>query len=245
LDRISREELFDAHYLVSGIIRAGIVIVIIGDGMIFDRSNKERMMLNLLISLVVLTRSSDDSDSKSRNGVKHLAAKRANTEASGIKLSAMTPAWIDAERTTLGKKVIGRKFSLNRDAGTVKRIFELHAQGLGRALIVQKLIAEVGHRALSNPVAKALELVHVDCAQHVVLAGREDNRDIAVLAANHHRLALGAVELRAQILLSLSRGHRAHDGNCPLTKTDKIDEFTRGFVKIQPFSMRTNRICNR
>jgi DNA invertase Pin-like site-specific DNA recombinase len=42
LDRISREELIDAHYLVSGIIRAGIVIVTIGDGMISDRSDKER-----------------------------------------------------------------------------------------------------------------------------------------------------------------------------------------------------------
>jgi DNA invertase Pin-like site-specific DNA recombinase len=142
LDRISREELIDAHYLVSGIIRAGIVIVTIGDGMIFDRSDKERMMFNLLISLVVLARSSNESDSKSRNGLTLWATKRADAEASGTKLSAMTPAWIDTEKMMLGEKIIGRKFSLNRHAETVERIFELRAQGLGTALIVQKLIAE-------------------------------------------------------------------------------------------------------
>ena len=42
LDRISRDELIEAHYLVSGIIRAGIIIVTIADGIIFDRSEKEK-----------------------------------------------------------------------------------------------------------------------------------------------------------------------------------------------------------
>ena len=82
------------------------------------------------------------SDNKSRNGLKLWSAKRADAEASGIALSAMTPAWIDTEKTTLGEKVISRKFSLNRHADTVERIFELRAQGLGTALIVQNLIAE-------------------------------------------------------------------------------------------------------
>ena len=77
------------------------------------------MMFNLLISLVVLARSSNESDSKSRNGLKLWAAKPADAEARGIALSAMTPAWIDTEKTTRGEKVIGRKFSLNRHAETV------------------------------------------------------------------------------------------------------------------------------
>jgi hypothetical protein len=110
--------------------------------MIFDRSDKEGMMFNLLISLVVLARSSNESDNKSRNGLKLWAAKRADAEASGIKLSAMTPAWIDTKKTALGEKVIRREFSVNRHAETVERIFELRSQGLGTALIVQNLIAE-------------------------------------------------------------------------------------------------------
>jgi hypothetical protein len=52
--------------------------------MIFDRSDKERMMFNLLISLVVLARSSNESDNKSRNGLKLWAANSALTRLRGF-----------------------------------------------------------------------------------------------------------------------------------------------------------------
>jgi DNA invertase Pin-like site-specific DNA recombinase len=133
LDRISRDELIEAHYLVSGIIRAGIIIVTIADGMIFDRSEKEKMMFNLLISLVTLARSSNESEAKSFRGLRNWVAKRAEAE-TGKPMTAMTPAWIDLDDSGC--------LVLNQHAETVRAIFEFAGEGFGTSLIVQKLNAE-------------------------------------------------------------------------------------------------------
>ena len=121
LDRISRDELIEAHYLVSGIIRAGIIIVTIADGMIFDRSEKEKMMFNLLISLVTLARSSNESEAKSFRGLRNWVAKRAEAE-TGKPMTAMTPAWIDLDE--FGCLV------LNQHAETVRAILSLRGRDL-------------------------------------------------------------------------------------------------------------------
>jgi DNA invertase Pin-like site-specific DNA recombinase len=152
LDRITRDELLDAHYLVSGIIRAGIIIVTISDGMIFDRADREKAMFNLLISLVVLARSSDESDAKSSRGLRNWAAKRSAAE-SGITMTGMMKAWIDVVDkdgipiTDLqGQRAEQRykeaKRVPNRHAATIKKIFELRDQGFGTTLITQRLIAD-------------------------------------------------------------------------------------------------------
>lgn len=93
LDRITREELIDAYSLILGIIRAGIIIVTVGDGMVYDRSEREKTMFQLMISLVVLARSSNESDAKSDRGLKNWAIKRKLAE-TGKPLTRMTPAWI-------------------------------------------------------------------------------------------------------------------------------------------------------
>jgi len=135
LDRISREELIDAFSLILEIIRAGIIIVTIGDGMIYDRSDREKAMFQLLISLVVLARSSNESDVKSERGLKNWVMKREEARAKGTPLTRMTPAWITYDE--------GRKcFVLNEHAATVQRIFELAALGHGTTLIVQAMIKE-------------------------------------------------------------------------------------------------------
>ena len=61
LDRITREELIDAYYLILTIIRAGIVIVTTSDGFTYDRADRERMLFGLMISLVICARSSNRS----------------------------------------------------------------------------------------------------------------------------------------------------------------------------------------
>jgi len=87
-----------------------------------------------LISLVVLARSSNESDAKSDRGLKNWAIKRRLAEI-GKPLTRMTPAWITYDNSR-------KCFSLNKHAETVERIFELAAQGFGTALIVQTLIKE-------------------------------------------------------------------------------------------------------
>jgi len=135
LDRISREELIDAYYLILSIVRAGIVIVTTSDGMVYDRGDRERVMFSLLISLVIVARSSNESDAKSDRGLKNWAMKRqaAGSQTLERPYTRMTPAWIDYDGNQ-------KKFALNVHANTVRRIFELAAQGFGTALIVQHLI---------------------------------------------------------------------------------------------------------
>jgi hypothetical protein len=57
-----------------------------------------------------------------------------------------------------------------------------------------------------NAVAKTLELGGVEIADPFVFLGRHDHRNIAVLAANHDRLALGGVEQGCEALFSIRGG---------------------------------------
>jgi DNA invertase Pin-like site-specific DNA recombinase len=134
LDRISREELLDAYYLILTIVRAGVVIVTTGDGMMYDRADRERMMFGLLISLVIVARSSNESEVKSDRGLKNWNMKRA-VAATGTPITGMTPAWITLDKDQ-------NKLTLNEHAATVRRIFELSSQGFGTGLIVQTLNKE-------------------------------------------------------------------------------------------------------
>ena len=126
LDRITREELIDAYYLVLTLIRAGIIIVTTSDGMVYDRTDKERMMFGLLISLVIVARSSNELDLKSDRGLKnwHIKRQGAENRTSPRRYTRMTPAWISFDEQR-------NEFVLNEHSKAVYRIFELAAQGFG------------------------------------------------------------------------------------------------------------------
>jgi len=69
-----------------------------------------------------------------------------------------------------------------------------------------------GFCAFGNAVAKLLELLDVGPLQAKVIRGREHNRDLPILAANRHGLALYGIENACKTLFRVGCGHISHSG---------------------------------
>lgn len=139
LDRLSREAVPDALTLFMAIINAGIVIATLGDDrQIYSRESLKGDWTKLIIGLAVMSRGHEESQTKSERISLANQRKRDNAREGKGKITARTPAWIDATRIE-GQRYC---FTLNDHAKTVKLIFELAASGLGATAITSRLNAE-------------------------------------------------------------------------------------------------------
>ncbi|PZU19389.1 MAG: recombinase family protein [Shinella sp.] len=139
LDRLSREAVPDALTLFMAIINAGITIATLGDDrQIYSRDTLKGDWTKLIIGLAVMSRGHEESQTKSERISLANQRKRDIARQGKGKLTAKTPAWIDARRIE-GQRY---RFTLNQHANTVKLIFELAANGLGATAITSRLNAD-------------------------------------------------------------------------------------------------------
>lgn len=132
LDRLSRNEVFDALTQLTDIIRQGIVVVTLLDGMEYSRQSlNEQGGLKLIVSLAVMSRAHDESLTKSRRLAAAWENKRAN--AGEKKLTKMIPGWL---KLTPDRK----SFDLVPDrVELVRQIFEDSKNGMGTIAITKRL----------------------------------------------------------------------------------------------------------
>jgi len=133
LDRLSRQAPIDAQAQFIAILQAGIKIVTLMDGQVYERG---RDFTQMIISLTIMSRGHEESARKSYNSKKNADALRRDMLAGLPRFQPACVGWIDQERIPGSKDCL---FRLNDHAKTVHRIFELADQGVGPLRIARIL----------------------------------------------------------------------------------------------------------
>ncbi|MFA5189330.1 MAG: recombinase family protein [Verrucomicrobiia bacterium] len=127
LDRLSRAQITKQMTMFMGIINEGITIVTLGDGMVYSEDRINDNFAGLMYSLMVMSRSHEESATKS----KRLKAAWDNKRKRGGVLTALAPAWLDFDRNK-------REFVPIQARGElVRRMFTMADRGKGQATIAK------------------------------------------------------------------------------------------------------------
>ncbi len=158
LDRLSRQAPIDAQAQFIAILQAGIKIVTMMDGQVYERG---RDFTQMIISLTVMSRGHEESARKSYNSKKNHDANRRDMLAGLPRFQSGCVGWIDQIQIPGSKDC---KFNLNQHAETVKRIFELADQGVGALSIARILndantppLKKIGTKWWENTVVRILK----------------------------------------------------------------------------------------
>jgi DNA invertase Pin-like site-specific DNA recombinase len=92
LDRLSREQVTDALSQFMAIIRAGIKVVTLQDGMEYDQASMNQNWAQLIISITYMARAHEESEAKSKRLRAAWEEKRNSIQER--KLTQMAPAWL-------------------------------------------------------------------------------------------------------------------------------------------------------
>jgi DNA invertase Pin-like site-specific DNA recombinase len=129
LDRLSRQEVRKSLGIFLSIIDAGVNIVTLADNRVYTAQKTE--LVDLLTSLVIMSRAHEESQTKSRRVGAAWANKRAR--AMSQPLTATCPAWLRLSSDRTRYEVIEDR------AAIVRRIFEESASGVGNYSINRRL----------------------------------------------------------------------------------------------------------
>lgn len=122
-DRLSRQQIESAFTQFMNIIQAGVVIVTLNDGMVYQKG--QLSITELIISVTIMSRAHEESKTKSLRLLSAWKEKRKN--AATKRLTSMCPKWL---------RPVGDKFEVIPErAAIVREIFEMKRQGLGKYLI--------------------------------------------------------------------------------------------------------------
>ncbi|WP_342162560.1 recombinase family protein [Methylobacterium sp. SD21] len=133
LDRLSRDQVLEALSLFLEIIRSGITIVTLGDDQVYSQETVGNDWSKLIISLTIMARAHEESLRKSQRIQKSYEARRAMYAEGGYAFTLITPGWLTATKVGRGKY----EFAFNEHAATVRRIFDMAANGMGQNAIAQ------------------------------------------------------------------------------------------------------------
>lgn len=133
LDRLSREQILDALNQFTSIIKAGIKIVTLQDGMEYDQESINQNWAQLIISITYMARAHDESETKSKRISTVWENKRSKAGNGGKKLTAKAPAWLKLSQDRT-------KFILIPEAAkAIELIFRKKLAGKGAERIAQEL----------------------------------------------------------------------------------------------------------
>jgi DNA invertase Pin-like site-specific DNA recombinase len=134
LDRLSRDTLSQQMTLFMGLINSDIIVVTLTDGQVYSRASIDADFTKLMMSLVVMMRSHEESLMKSRRLKAVWDAKRKN--ASAEKLTGQCPAWLKLNADRKSFSLIDERVAI------IRRIFQMSLDGVGHHTIVRTLNSE-------------------------------------------------------------------------------------------------------
>lgn len=138
LDRLSRQQVRTALVPFMELINGGIVIVTLNDNQVYSKATVDANFTQLIISLTVMARAHEESETKSKR-LKAVAENRRNNAAKGIgRFHPMAHGWIDPVKVGHEKW----EFRLNSHSLAVQRIFQLSESGIGQVTIAKLLNRE-------------------------------------------------------------------------------------------------------
>lgn len=129
LDRLSRQAVLASLGIFTQILGAGINIVTLGDGHVYDAEKAD--VQDLIVSLVIMSRAHEESVTKSKRIGAAWSNKRKNAHQK--KLTAQCPRWLQLSDDRSQFEIIEGR------AAVVRKIFDDCAAGLGSYTIANRL----------------------------------------------------------------------------------------------------------
>lgn len=138
LDRISRQEVGEAHYFFMGLLRSGVNVVTLMDRKEYSwaSANTGNGMVELVISLMILARGHEESATKAKRLKAVWENKRQRAATDGEALTSKLPAWLRLNPETREIEAIPER------AAIVERIFRETLDGKGQHQIAHALNLE-------------------------------------------------------------------------------------------------------
>lgn len=134
LDRITRQNAWEAFPLFQQIVTAGITLVTLRNGKAYDRETIKEQPFLMFEPLFAMINAHDESAKKA--GRVHAAWETKRKAAHARPMTAICPAWLTLD------KAAGR-FVVNEErAAVVRRMFDMAARGVGLHGIAQAFNAE-------------------------------------------------------------------------------------------------------
>jgi DNA invertase Pin-like site-specific DNA recombinase len=130
LDRLSREQVLTAQSLFLSIIQAGINLVTLADGRLYPARTTD--LGGLIISLVIMSRAHEESQTKSLRVASAWKNKRSKA-ADGKPMTARCPAWLLLSSDRASYEVVPDR------AEIVRKIFEETIAGVGMYSVANRL----------------------------------------------------------------------------------------------------------
>lgn len=131
LDRLSREEMSEAAYQFLEIIRAGITIVTLSDKKKYDKDSINEGFGEFIISIAIISRAHEESETKSRRLKAAWEKKRNNLH--NKKLTSICPAWLEINEEKTAFRPVKKRCEI------IKKIFEMKLAGIGTESIARRL----------------------------------------------------------------------------------------------------------
>jgi DNA invertase Pin-like site-specific DNA recombinase len=175
LDRLSRQNPWDAFPLFQQIIGAGVTVVTLFDNKMYSQADLRANPMRILESLFVMVRANEESETKSRRGKAVWLAKRGRA---GTKpLTARLPHWLKMEE--------GKITPIPERVTIVRRIVTAFLNGTGQARIAEALNREkvpmfgsgaMWHRSYVSKVLTSPALIGTLVPREVVYEGGRRTR---------------------------------------------------------------------
>ncbi len=136
LDRLSREDPLIAQSALTDLILAGMTVVTAGDNQVYSREEIQQNPFKLIMSLVVMIRANEESETKQRrsNAFLNSALKQYQSDGKIRRLGA-DPSWVEFDSET-------QTYSLNDRVNVIRKIMRLYSQGIGSLKIARELTEE-------------------------------------------------------------------------------------------------------
>lgn len=131
LDRLSREEVLASLPVFLSILNSGITVVTLADRAVYSRETVGANPLNLMMSLVVMTRAHEESAMKSRRVKAAWDAKRKNVGTK--KLTSRCPLWMRLNPAKTEFELIPDRVEI------VRTMVRMANEGMGQAQIAKRL----------------------------------------------------------------------------------------------------------
>jgi DNA invertase Pin-like site-specific DNA recombinase len=134
-DRLSRGKITEQLQLLLEIVRAGIRVVTLINGQVYDKAALDKDPVALYSTLGFMWRGHEESAIKSFRLCKAWKAKREEALRTGKRMTTRAPAWLRASKD-------GKFVMIPERAKVVGRIFEMYLQQKGKAAIARQLQRE-------------------------------------------------------------------------------------------------------